>query len=197
MTKQEISYVKEKLSALIGEPLRLFDRAGPLAILDFGEMVEINTFMRDENGNFLRDENGRGVLGKKLSGRYLLNINTSLRFSIGNHIITGNSDMSLPNDDVYDSAIPEFTFDNFNWQTDGNLFDQQLERHFCDKDYDSYIVKDINITKFGDLTITFENDFVIETFCNSFTRFEDWTFADRTNDKGSITISGGKISTED
>ena len=194
MTKQEISFVKEKLSVLIGEPLRMFDRAGPLATLEFGELVKIAVMpLRDENGIALRDEDGNIIRKKELSGRYLLHVDTALRFSIGNHIITGSGDIPLPNDEVYDSAEPEFTFEGFNWRIDGNLFDQQLERHFCDKDYDSYIVKDIDITKFGDLTITFENGFVIETFCDSFIGFEDWTFADVTNDKDSITIVGGRI----
>lgn len=180
MTKKDIEFIKDKLSIIIGEPLQEFDRAGMGIFLTFGELVEVSSSIV------------KGSPTYELSGKYTLDIDTSARFYIGNNIILTKEDISLPNPTLANQQ--GLTFQNFEWHIRGNnYFDWAVQRHFSGRDFSGYIVKDIDVTKFGDLTIYFKNDFVLETFIDSVTSLENWSFGDIREHLSMVRIAGSRL----
>lgn len=195
MSKLDIVEIKEKLAILKGKPLRSFKGLATFGYITFGDQVEVKgASLRDENGQQIRDENGKTIHETEVEGEYWLYTDSAFRFTIGHNIITANADIDLPTQLI--ASDPNFSFDTFNNRIDGNRrLEEQIERHFFDNDFSDYIVKDITVNKFGDFTIYFENDFIIESFCNSFTAFEDWVFSKHNSEDGNwgISVVRGKI----
>jgi len=194
MTKKEILQANDALSVLIGTPLRDFGRIGGILYFNFGDMVELKgVAMRDENNVVLRNEAGEAIFEKFLSGMYELTTMCGMRFICGNDVIFASGDIFIPSEELYNKV--GFTWDNFDWHTHGStLFDELLEKHFRKK-FDDYIVKSLKAGRFGDLTITFENDFVLEFFSDTFGGGESWRFGETASCESLIVTTKG-IATE-
>jgi len=191
MTKQETKHIEDILSIIVGQPMRSFARAGSMVIADFGELVEIDTGKRDENGRPIQDDNGRRITQANLRGRYGLDISCSMRFTCGDEIIFAQSDIFLPNDEI--ANRPHFNWDAFEWHVYGNnYFDRKIARHF-NGEFSDYIVKSVKVNKFGDLTIAFENDFVLELFVDGSGYSENWRFGEINSTKPLIAVNGNGI----
>lgn len=108
--------------------------------------------------------------GERLVAEYALHIQCSFRISHNNSILLTNLDMFEPNEKVID-------LENFDWDIQGNnTFD------ICSKaltelfENNQIVVKDVNVSKIGDLTITLSNNYVIEVFINANFDDEAWRF---------------------
>jgi len=191
MTNRNISTIKEALSVLIGTPLREFDRSGPMLVFNFGDLIEVDDIVVGKNRMPVFDENGKGIPTKSQAGRYALDALCSMRFACGNDVVLAKSDIFIPTDEQI--SKDDFVWDTFDWHTHGNtLFDELLERHFRG-DFSEYIVKSVKVGKFGDLTITFENDFVLEFFADGSGHSENWRFGETNSTESLIVTSKGII----
>ena len=195
MTKKDINHVKEVLAVLIGQPLRELGRSSMMITLDFGELIEIDTIKQGEDGRPLRDENGRGIPTKAIVGKYGMHVLCGMRFTCGDEVIFARSDIFLPT--VEQSNKPDFSWATFDWHTTGNTaFDEFVSRHFNGKFCD-YIVKSIKVNKFGDLTIAFENGFMLELFSDNSDDSTLWNFGEMAATEDLLTITSNGIERTD
>ena len=191
MTNKNLATIKEALTILVGTPLRDIGRSGSILYFHFGDIVEIDDIAIGEDGRPLRDENGRGIPTKSMVGQHCLQTMLSMRLSCGNDVIFAKSDIFLPTDELYD--MENFNGATFDWQTLGNtLFDYLLDKHFRG-DFSGYIVKSVKVGKFGDLTISFENDFALEFFADGSGYSENWRFGETKSTDSLIVTSKGII----
>jgi len=194
MTKREILYIEETLSVLIGQPMHSLERIGPNLAANFGELIEIDTIKLGEDRRPVRDKNGRGIPTKRMEGKHVLESLCSSRFTCGDDIVFAKSDMFLPNDEI--ANRPDFVWDTFEWHVYGNnYFDRIVAKHF-NGDFSNYIVKSVKANKFGDLTIEFENSFVLELFADGSGYSENWSFGEINSSKPLIAVTGNGIDTE-
>ena len=190
MTNQNAYKIKKTLSNLIGEPLRELGRSGPMIVLNFGELIEITDLKIGKDGRPLRDENGRGIPTMSVAGKYVLHSLCSMRLTLDDKVILAKSDVFLPTEEH--AAKPDFAWETFDWHTFGNTaFDELVAIHFGEK-FDDYIVKSLNVNKFGDLTITFENGFALEFFVDGSGDSENWRFGE-INSTESLILTGNGI----
>ena len=196
MTKKEIEQVKEALVALVGTPMRTFDRSGAMLFLNFGDYVDANgTVVRDASGAVMRDEAGNALYKKSRRGMYALSSLCSMRFTCGSDVIFAGSDIFLPTENLANDE--GFNGSNFDWQTPGNtLFDDLLRKHFRG-DFSEYVVKSVKVGRFGDLNIGFENDFVLEFFADGSGHSENWRFGMVNSTDSLIVTSKGIINESD
>ena len=191
MTRKDIIKIKETLSVLIGEPLRELDRSGPMLIFNFGELVEVDDLKIGDDKKPIIDDDGRGVPIKSLVGKYALDALCSMRFTCGNEVIFAKSDIFLPTEEQFHKE--GFVWDTFDWHTYGNtIFDELVSKHFKGE-FSKYIVKNVKIDKFGDLTITFDNNFTLEFFADGSEYSENWRFGESDNSDSLIVTSKGII----
>jgi len=194
MTRKEIKRIEETLSVLIGQPLRSFSRAGTMVVTNFGELVEVDVGKRDESGRLMRDKNGRRIPKISMEGNYALDTLCSLRFSCGDEVIFAKSDMFLPIEEIANK--PDFIWDDFDWHVRGNnALDRIVASHF-NGEFSEYIVKSVKVNKFGDLTIAFENGFVLELFADGSGYSENWRFGEINSGKPHLVLTGNGIDTE-
>jgi len=190
MTKKEIEQIKGAFAAIIGQPMRNLTRSGAKFIIDFGELIELSSFVFDENGSLALGANGKPIPTTKMRGQYGIDSLCSMRLTCGNEVILASSDIFLPNEEQ--SNKEGFVWDTFDWLTHGNtFFDELLATHFRGE-FDGYIVKSVKVKKFGDLTITFENGFVLEFFTDTADLSEIWRFGE-TNSTHSLVVTSKGI----
>jgi len=195
MTKKDIKFIKDTLSIIIGQPLRYLGRAGAMVILNFGELIESkDIYLGNEKGKLVLDESGNAVPKRELEGRYGIDILCGMRFICGDEIIFAKSDMYLPSEEIANRE--DFIWDTFKWHKHGNnFFDEIVPKHFFNNSFADYIVKDIKVNKFGDLTIIFENGFALEFFNDGSGYSEAWRFGEINSSK-SLIINGNGIDKE-
>ena len=191
MTSKDKTMLKDRLSIIVGTPLREISRIGPVLYFEFGDIVEVDDIMVGEDGRPLWDENGKGVPTKSLAGKYCLQTMLSMRFICGNDVVLAKSDIFLPTEEQANKE--SFVWDTFDWFTIGNtVFDEMIVKHFRDG-FSDYIVKNVKVGKFGDLTISFENDFVLEFFADGSGLSENWRFGETNATESLIVTSQGII----
>jgi len=190
MTKKDVKFIRESLTVLIGQPLTNLGRARAMVVVNFGELVETNIIKRGEDGAAIRNEKGRLVYVKGMEGRYALNAQCSMRFTCDDEILFASSDILLPNTEIAHSM--DFNWHTFNWGHEGNnYYDEMTLRHFNGK-FSEYIVKNIEVKNFGDLTILFENGFQLEFYANYSRDDENWCMYELNSDN-SLTVLGNGI----
>ena len=191
MTKKDIAKIKNTISIIEGEPLRKLCRSGPMLIFNFGELIEVDSLKVGNDGRPLFNEKGKGMPTKSLAGKYALDALCSMRFYCGNDIIFASSDIYLPIEEI--ANRDDFIWDTFDWHTRGNtIFDELVSKHFSGE-FSEYIVKNVKIGKFGDLTITFENNFVLEFFADGSEYSENWRFGEINSSDSLIVTSKGVL----
>jgi hypothetical protein len=96
---------------------------------------------------------------------FVLRVQTGFRFRDKEKILIGNLDMFEPTETIRES--PGFDWDSFNWDVIGfNVYDEWAKQFKKEKQEELYVEK-ISVGDFGDLTIAFCKDIVLEFFLNS------------------------------
>ena len=167
MTKKDIKHVSKTLAVLVGQPLRKIGRNVELITINFDKLIQ----------------SGDDKLGK-----YEMGVLCNMRFTYGDKIIFASNDVFHPTEEQANK--PGFIWDTFDWQILGNtMFDEIVEKHFNGKFCD-YIVKSVKINKFGDLTIKFENNFIIEFFADGSGYSENWRFGEANSSDSMLILTG-------
>lgn len=193
MTKNDIKQIQETLSIIIGQPMRGLGRFNSEIYFNFGELVELDMSKVDEAIREVYEKDDKSV--KIMVGEYQLYILCAMRFTHGDKIIFADGDVYYPIDEIENE--PDFIWDNFKWhETGNNIFDEITARHFKGK-YDDYIVKSTKVNNFGDLTISFENGYVMELFADGSDYGENWIFGKtKSTPEESLILTGRGIYTE-
>jgi len=198
MDKHNVNKIKQALSVLVGQPLRLLDRVGSMLIVDFGELVEHEHPYCDSDGKFVRDEDGKLILKKSIKGIYGLNVMCSFRLVCGSELLLTNNDITIPSSKL--EAEPDFNWGDFDWDAfewsvrGNNRFDEMVAKYVGAEPFE-FVVKKIAVGEFGDVTISFENGFDLELFVNCSGRDENWRFY-REGDAASLVVLGDGIENE-
>lgn len=171
LNKEIVNDIYKKISIILNEPFRYIGRASDIAWLGFGE------------DKISRDFHGR----ERVLAQYALHIQCSFRIISSDKIILANSDMFEPSKKNEEKV-------NFNWDSVGeNLYDEKSELLTKKLEVNSFIVSDINISRYGDLKIRTSNDYVIEVFNNISYNDESWRFFEPGCDKYHLIITGQKM----
>ena len=191
MTQQDIKRIEELLSVLNGQPMHSFSRAGAMIIANFGNLIKVDVAQRDDRGRPICDENGKRISQTSMKGKYALDALCSMRFTCGNEVIFAKSDIFLPTEELASSS--DFVWDTFEWHVHGNnFFDNKVAKHFRGE-FQEYIVKNVKVSKFGDMTITFENNFVLEFFADGSGYSENWRFGEINSTEPIVILTGNGI----
>jgi len=186
MNRKDITYLQEKLSVLIGQPLQNISRVGGTVFIEIGSIIEKKSLYRNKDGY--------ADVKKEKSGKYVLHIECNSRFSLGNRIIIGKYDMYKPTIEMKKEL--GFDEESFEWDVLGNnCFDKNVKTFF--NNFSHYIVNKIIINKFGDLKILFTNYFIFEIFIDTSGSDECWRFIDAENiNIKHIVVSGNGFTEE-
>jgi len=185
MNRQDIKFIQEKLSIILHQPLRYVIRGGGSIFISFGELIEKDTWDRDENGNKVNER-------KILIGKYNLHIECNSRFICGDKVIMGKWDVYQPTSEQEKNQ--DFDWNTFDWDIKGNNRYDELSSRYFSEDSPEFLVEKITVNKFGDLKIHLTNYFVLEIFIESSSNDECWRFFESGNsDKPHLVVSGQGI----
>jgi len=183
MYKEDISKINNAISVLIGQPLRSVSRAGSMIMVNFGDFIEKKTSERMKASDRNSD--------RAIVGNLALHIECCARFTCGNEIIFAKSDIFLPGIHLLDSL--DLKWSGFEWDVLGsNYFDEMVSKHFGEHMH-GFVVKEVFISKFGDLRISFENNFVLELFADGSGGSENWRFFEVNSDNAHLVVFGDSI----
>lgn len=196
MKKKDMDLIQEKIGVLIGQPLReIYRFAGASTHFGFGEMVETDVFERDESNKLVKGDDGKYVKTKGLRPKFALRNECCMRMTCGDEIVFAKHDIFLPNSALLNQS--NFDWDSFDWKVfGGNYFDEMVEKYLGKEPF-GFVVKKISVSKFGDLTIKFENEFSLELFADSSGRDENWRFFDMNPHTPHLVVLGDGIEKPD
>jgi hypothetical protein len=106
---------------------------------------------------------------------YALHLQSGFRVRTKEKLLIANLDMFDPTDTVI--GDPSFAWEQYDWDIQGNnCYDEWTQRF--GKESSDGIVRAVEVSDFGDLTIEIDNGMIIEVFVNSSTQ-ECWRFFER------------------
>ncbi|MBR4825432.1 MAG: hypothetical protein IKZ86_11590 [Spirochaetaceae bacterium] len=118
-----------------------------------------------------------------------INVQSALRFTKNGTILCANLDMYEPKKMYLND--PSFDYKTFNWDVQGeNYFDEWGRTE--GRQLKDAIVKQISVSDFGDLHITFDNDIKLEIYNNN-SLSESWRFFERTSDDDHTVVLGNVL----
>lgn len=137
---------------LENKKISMMGRASNLFWIGFGKMKDMN------------NKEGKKVV----KSEYALHIQSSWKF-----VDEKEKKILVASNDIYQPREENNWADNFNWEKkENNLFDEKIGR----LNLESLEVKNIEITSYSDLTISFSNFVRLLVFSDSSTNEEIWRF---------------------
>ena len=195
MNRRSISAAMNTLSVLNQQQLNKITRGGASIFLSFGELIESESFYHNEDGKLAKSSNGNPLRKKKMVGKYALHFNCSMRLTYGDKVAFTKSDVFRPNLKLAND--PNFDLESFDWDNLGkNYFDEMVSKYIGNEPR-GFIVESLIVSKFGDLKISFKNDFVLELFTDCSSGDESWRFFEVGSDKLHFVMLGSGIQDED
>ena len=94
---------------------------------------------------------------------YALHTQTSYRIYKGNKILQAFYDIYTPNSKT---DMTNFDRGDLKWSVSGASLRDEITKRDIEPIITQFVIKDIDITKYGDLTIYFTNDYILEFFIN-------------------------------
>lgn len=166
MKQSKISCIKEKLSILIGQPISDVHRAGATVCLGFGDKIEVELPKRTAPKTFVKE--------KMLISKYALHIQCAFRLCMGDKIEIATNDIFQPTEKALDN--PQFNWDTYQFDEKGNNQFDWFAEHRITPYYTEFVVKNVSVNKFGDLKISFQNNYELELMVDSSLDSECWRF---------------------
>ncbi len=122
---------------------------------------------------------------------FFLHIHSSFRLTRERKILNANLDMFKPKEENRNN--PLFNYNEFKWDILGNnSFDEWVQTK--GRELRNQKVKNILISNYGDLVITFENNMNLEIFNNT-SLVESWCFLENDSDEA-IIVRGNYLERE-
>lgn len=164
MNQIEISFIGNKLQQLIGTKVAGVCRNHGDIWIDFVDELEVH---------------------------YILLMQTLFRFCDNERIFITDNDKYKPSYSELNN--PAFNEESFDWDKPGiNKFDEWINTN--SSIFKEFIVKEVNLNLFGDLTICFRNDVFLVVYLEVTNDEECWRFFKRDADeKEDIIVSGNTI----
>jgi len=104
-----------------------------------------------------------------------IHVQSSYRVTMGCKIILASADIYQPNS--VHLANQDFVFSDFDWTIFGeNRFDETVQSKILPILDDDFVVKDIELSNFGDLKIIFKNGYHLEVYLDTSGEEECWRF---------------------
>ena len=174
MNKKDINRITNKIKILTNENVHKIFRAGDVATFGFGEPFE--------------KINSRGT---RMVPRFALHISCCFRLTCGDEIV-------LSRDDIFRPALRSLQLEDYKTDFDwtgpyGNNRYEEIAESLFSKYPIEFKIKKLTISKLGDLTISFENDFVLEVFIDTSEPDECWRFFDNASNEEHLIITGQGI----
>lgn len=172
MKKEQLIIVSQALDCLKGENLRYVMRAGSMGDLGFGNDVDKTVNRRNEQ-NLLVPTVARVP-------KFALHIDGRFRITCGDEIILAKNDMFHPSSKI--ESKPDFDWDAWatneidSWDVRGNNRYDEICSHYFSGELFQFTIKKVIVSKWGDLRLEFENDFILETFVDVSKDEECWRF---------------------
>ncbi len=118
---------------------------------------------------------------------FFINVQSALRFTKHGNILCANLDIYEPKAELLNN--PSFSYKTFNWDVQGeNYFDEWVKTE--GQQLINAAIKQIYVSEFGDLRISFDNDIQLELFNNSLT--ECWRCFEDDSDNHTV-VQGNEI----
>lgn len=119
---------------------------------------------------------------------FFINVQSALRFTKNGNILCANLDMYEPKAELLNN--PSFSYKIFDWDVQGeNYFDEWVRTE--GQQLINAVVKQISVSGFGDLRISFDNDIQLEVFNNSLT--ECWRCFEDDADEHHTVVLGNEL----
>ena len=191
MKKAEIQKIKDKASILIGQRMVGMER--------WDASMECE-FMPLEREHILKEQlKTRGGM----FGDYSIDVYCPFRWTYLDRVVLASQDMFQPSTSILKEHGLEIRegamVKDYDYNVCGaNRFDEINKADFkaIIENTKTFIVRKITVSKFGDLTISFENGFTLEVFINVSDPENCWAFYE-TGELNNITIGGNVIVEED
>lgn len=183
MKKQEITEMKQQLESLIGKPINYITRAANMICVGFGNTVVIEKPYRTKENTF--------EMRKREAAEYALHIQCAFRLYLGDRIVAATSDIYQPTEKALED--PMFVWDNFQYDEKGNNQFDWIVEHRIAPYYSEFVVKGVTVNKFGDVKISFHNDYVLELMVDSSLDSECWRFFSPGDEDSHLVILGTGI----
>lgn len=192
MKKQEIQKIKDKVSTLLGQ------RVAEIYRLD--DAVTCGFFPANRSEKIVHEQL---KTIKRIESDYALDSFCNFRWTYQDRVILTRQDIFQPShsflkehgltimDNIEETG---FHYDEYS----GSRFDEIVEQNFKPV-YEQtlrFIVKKINVSKFGDLILEFENGYRLEIFIDTSDPLNCWAFSE-IGVPNNITVGGNAIVEED
>lgn len=192
MKKEEIQKIKDKIDVLIGMRMVEIERLGNTVGFGFISIDKDEAIIKNQ----LREI-------ERIAPDYTIDAFGMFRWTYRDRVVLARQDMFEPSLailkanglDVREGAqVPDFDCDEYG----NNRFDEINEQNFKPiyEQTKSFLVKKISISKFGDLTMDFENGYGLEIFIDASDPLNCWEFSEICK-ANNITIGANEIVEED
>lgn len=164
----DFSIVDKELIKIIGLPLIAAGRACDLIWFGFGRRIKVKDIRRG---------------GDREVAEYALHIQCPWRITDISKIVVGSYDKYIPNSKI------EYS-DEFDWDIQGaNRCDEQLKTLF-ELHTSNLIVKSVKVDNFGELKISFSDNYVLQVIPDTSTDVEMWRFFQNGVKKEHLVMTG-------
>lgn len=172
MKKYEFDEIMTRLTKVKGQPLNEALRTGSMLCLGFGEKIKSKTVYKTNSGTFETKETQRS--------KYVLHIESFFRITFDDDILLTRDDMFMPSTLI---QCNDFDEENFQWDEKGNnKLDEKLSQIFA-RTKESLCVKEVQVSKVGDLHICLSDDYNIDVFIDTSETEECWRFFEAGNNE--------------
>ncbi|MDR1570619.1 MAG: hypothetical protein LBS72_09055 [Oscillospiraceae bacterium] len=178
MKKDQIREINDKLQVVVDQPLRAIFRWADMLGLEFGNIIEKESFGKKEDGT-------RGCFIHK-AGEYALHIQTFYRLVSGNAILLAKNDLYQPSNKA--RSAESFDRADFDCELLGNNRLDEIMYELAGN-LDGFVVKSVSVNNFGDLRIRFNNAALLQVIADTSDAFECWRFFRHGDESDHLVVS--------
>lgn len=186
MKKEEIKHILETVRQIEGKRLNKITRAASMGCFGFGDLVKVTKKSSTLRNNLESHE--------EFLPRWSLHADCCFRFACGDTILLTRSNMFLPSEKLMQTQ--DFDWGNYAWDVPGNNYFDEIVLHHFQLESTAFVVQKVTVNQFGDLTISFDNHFMLEIIVDLSGPNECWRFFDMSADAEHLVILGDGIDDE-
>ena len=162
MNKKDRILLNEKLAVLPGLELCTITRNSGMLGLSFGDLTYVDAGYKNEADKKMEH--------KIQIGTYALLIKCTFRIFQGKDVLLSQDDYYRPSSKISPDDYATFDSD----QIGNTLWDEAMQKLFAVKS--EFVVKDVKVSMFGDLKLSFTNGILLEALINVSNDEDCWRF---------------------